>query len=677
MFKFSCFSVLVGRKKCKDDETSNDARYKEGIGTLLVKLKEPVKPSPNEGLNSTSFSVSVPFGIQESPTCNVKVVANESPIGAVVEAANEGEDKHGKNSPTKTEFPGFDLLKKMTTEERETDPKMSRKLGSYNSIATEKNYQSDKGVEVELIQREQVTDPENEGQEFWTSPKLKRTCSNLESKGILKMVGYQFAPLKSHSFEDLQKLGNRGREEFVPEILGSPVSVLTHCSADRVMLKKHSSSQVLPSRSRRLWWKIFLWSHRNAHNSWNVKPRQSSVDHASDQKGGYSSDTLEPNQTMDLESRRFFIGESSSRINKKKEKSDGFDNGVSGLLPQNHWLAFSNESNSFTRVGEWVNSLETQNSLLLDEEDINDEHVVYPPSPETSGSPARSITHMTGRPSLKIPEEVLHAKSVIQSLNSASTVAHISVMGLKVIPSMSHFSNLRSINLSGNSIVHITAGSLPKGLHTLNLSRNKIVVIDGLRELNRLRILDLSYNRISRIGHGRLSNCIVIKELHLAGNKISSVEGLHRLLKLNVLDLSFNKITTTKGLSQLVAHYNTLLALNLLGNPIQSNISDDQLRKAVSELLPQLVYLNKQPIKPRRGPDAAKNSVTRAALGNNERTSRRRDSKRLGLGGSSSSGIHRNSVIAGGQKHGHGSRNSNHQTSPMKRSSSTLAFSSH
>nr|DAD37656.1 TPA_asm: hypothetical protein HUJ06_008297 [Nelumbo nucifera] len=46
---------------------------------------------------------------------------------------------------------------------------------------------------------------------------------------------------------------------------------MTLCSANRVMLKKHSSSQVLSSRSRRLWWKLFLWSHRNLHKPSNVK----------------------------------------------------------------------------------------------------------------------------------------------------------------------------------------------------------------------------------------------------------------------------------------------------------------------------------------------------------------------------------------------------------------------
>ncbi|KAI5384086.1 hypothetical protein KIW84_071197 [Lathyrus oleraceus] len=162
---------------------------------------------------------------------------------------------------------------------------------------------------------------------------------------------------------------------------------------------------------------------------------------------------------------------------------------------------------------------------------------------------------------------------------------------------------------------HITPGFLPKSLHTLNLSRNKISTIEGLRELTRLHVLDLSYNRISRIGQG-LSNCTPVKELYLAGNKISDVEGLHRLLKLTVLDLSFNKITTTKALGQLVANYNSLQALNLLGNPIQSNIGDEQLRKAVCGLLPKLVYLNKDVVKPQRAREMLTDSVAKAVLGN-------------------------------------------------------------
>lgn len=124
-----------------------------------------------------------------------------------------------------------------------------------------------------------------------------------------------------------------------------------------------------------------------------------------------------------------------------------------------------------------------------------------------------------------------------------------------------------------------------------------------------------------------LSNCVLIKELYLTGNKISDVEGLHRLLKLTVLDLSFNKISTAKALGQLVANYDSLLALNLLGNPIQTNIGDDQLRKAVCSLLPQLAYLNKQPTKPHR--EVVTGNIAKAALGDNGWHSRRRSTRRV------------------------------------------------
>lgn len=132
--------------------------------------------------------------------------------------------------------------------------------------------------------------------------------------------------------------------------------------------------------------------------------------------------------------------------------------------------------------------------------------------------------------------------------------------------------------------------------------------------------------------HGSgLSNCTAIRELYLAGNKISDVEGLHRLLKLAVLDLSFNKITTAKALGQLVANYHSLLALNLVGNPVQANVGDDALRRAVTGLLPSLAYLNKQPVKPQRSTrEVATDSIARAALGGSgSRSSRKKTSRRL------------------------------------------------
>lgn len=100
------------------------------------------------------------------------------------------------------------------------------------------------------------------------------------------------------------------------------------------------------------------------------------------------------------------------------------------------------------------------------------------------------------------------------------------------------------------------------------------------------------------------------------------------MLKLAVLDLSFNKITTAKALGQLVANYHSLLALNLVGNPVQANVGDDALRRVVTGLLPSLAYLNKQPVKPHRSArEVATDSVARAALGGSG--GRKRASRRL------------------------------------------------
>ncbi len=112
-----------------------------------------------------------------------------------------------------------------------------------------------------------------------------------------------------------------------------------------------------------------------------------------------------------------------------------------------------------------------------------------------------------------------------------------------------------------------------------------------------------------------LAGCSSLRELYLAGNKISEIEGLHRLLKLSLLDLSFNKLTTTKAISQLAANYNSLQALNLLGNALNSNLGEEPLRKLVTGLAPHILYLNKQAVKAVYARDVAVDSVARAALG--------------------------------------------------------------
>ncbi|GFY85841.1 outer arm dynein light chain 1 protein [Actinidia rufa] len=685
MSRFNCFSALIGRKKDKGDVLSSktDDYYKK-LGILQLRIEGPAKFSETDVLKSASFTVPVQI-ISENSRCKVKVMSHDSPVKEdTPEVAYEGEDEHEENLSMKKNNSDFDFQASFVDSSEKNDRSMNKNMGTNDSFDDILNRQfedkADKDAEegVDLIQSGHVSDPGIAKAEIWASPKLKRSCSNLETRVVLKEIADQLPLSKCQSFEKLQRLAERLREEVLPENLGSPRSVMTHCSADKVMLKKHSSSQVLPSRSRRLWWKLFLWSHRNLH-PWTAKPQAIPDIFAFNQQGGYCSDTLEPNRDLELdkmESPVLFTGEHMKMANNNDNQSwDGFHGGVSGFWPQNQWVAFSTES-PLTRVDEWVKELTTQPPIPVNDDDNNDGGNAFPPSPETSRSPSRSASHLTRRPNVNLSEEILHANSVIQSLNSSSTVAHIMGIGLKVIPTLAQFSSLRSVNLSGNSIVHVTTGSLPKGLHILNLSRNKISTIEGFRELTRLRVLDLSYNRISRIGHG-LSNCTLIKELYLAGNKISEVDGLHRLLKLTVLDLSFNKITTTKAIGQLVANYNSLLALNLVGNPIQSNISDDQLRKAVCSLLSKLAYLNKQPINPRKAREVGTESIARAALGNSSWSSRRKAVKKVGQGGSLSSGHRASANASVGQRSRHSSKSRTHHHSALKMKSSELASSSY
>nr|DAD23116.1 TPA_asm: hypothetical protein HUJ06_024579 [Nelumbo nucifera] len=256
------------------------------------------------------------------------------------------------------------------------------------------------------------------------------------------------------------------------------------------------------------------------------------------------------------------------------------------------WDELPSKEFKIKRIEEWVSTIDLNDCTSPFEEP---EIPPYSTDKVKKGSNALG-TVAVAKLDTKIIPAMEAAKNYISSLTATSTTAQLTNLGLAVIPYLSAFVSLRVLNLSGNAIVRITSGSLPRGLHMLNLSKNNISTIEGLRELTRLRILDLSYNRIFRIGHG-LASCSSLKELYLSGNKISEVEGLHRLLKLNILDLRFNKISTAKCLGQLAANYSSLQAISLEGNPAQRNVGDEQLKKYLQGLLPHLVYFNRQPIK--------------------------------------------------------------------------------
>ncbi|XP_047083765.1 uncharacterized protein LOC124694880 [Lolium rigidum] len=592
MAKIGCFCALLGgsRKKSKDAKKVPYGKRANGHDWQKVKPVESM-----DGTDAGPPVVCKGGSVDGAPARDTKVAAAET----AAEVARGGRD--GDKAPTARVLPDVGLV-----------------VGTGSAAADSSGCSSDGGDKDanSAAAPDEVIMPHALDRELPNTPlRLQRSCSNIETaRSGWKALDDTLAPAKSRSHEDLVALP-AGSLLASPDANGeaggaSPASsVRTTCSADRVMLRRRSSSQVLPSRSRKLWWSLFLWSHRNLHRaamSSSPRPPTDTNDNDDGRRShqrhdGYTSDTV------------------GSKKSSKEIVSPAEDEPARAILSQ--WVAFSAEaSSSLDRVSAWVSS------SLIHAEDDEDGIVEVGESSGTTKWHAQAVPARR-RSSPANEAAVQAASSVVQTLNAFSTVAHVSGMGLKVVPVISAFSSLRAVNLSGNLIAHIAAGSLPRGLHALDLSRNNIGSIEGLRELTRLRVLSLSYNRISRIGHG-LSSCTAIRELYLAGNKISDVEGLHRLLKLAVLDVSFNRITTAKGLGQLVANYNSLRALNILGNPVQANVGEETLRKAVSGLLPRLEYLNKQAVKPLRASEAAKDSVAKAALGNSRWSSRRRASSR-------------------------------------------------
>ncbi|KAL6641136.1 hypothetical protein ACP70R_019317 [Stipagrostis hirtigluma subsp. patula] len=612
MAKMSCFPALLAGRRKKHGKVA-DAKKAGGNDCPKVKPVEFVDAPVAAGAGEC--------GTKVAPRDDVKVPYGAATGAVPVEARKGGDGQLGEKVSADDDLSDFEF---------DFHAAAKKAIGSDTDRAEE----ADAGAPAQgatIIASDAAAALD-------ASAKLKRSCSNIETK----RPGPRDAPAmpeRSRSYGDLGNLqGGLAAEteaattprSGAPE--ASPASVKTSRSADRVMLKKRSSSQVLPSRSRKLWWRLFLWSHRNLHRPRSARPAAAA--RSPGRHAGYTSDTLEE-------------GPAAAAADRKNKNVMVDDSPPPASPIANQWVAFSAENSLRDRVSAWVCSIEAEPLPIAEDNDGDEiDECAARPRPLELGESSSGKGH-GGKPKrCAAADEVVQANSIVQSLNAFSSVAHISGMGLKVVPMIAPFSSLRAVNLSGNFIVHISPGSLPKGLHSLDLSRNKIATIEGLRELTKLRVLNLSYNRISRIGHG-LSNCTAIRELYLAGNKISDVEGLHRLLKLAVLDLGFNKITTTKALGQLVANYHSLLALNLVGNPVQANVGDDALRRAVTGLLPSLAYLNRQPLKPQRAAAreaavVATDSVVRAALGGGGgrgQRGRRAASRRLARSPSSSASV--------------------------------------
>ncbi|PQM40539.1 uncharacterized protein Pyn_24505 [Prunus yedoensis var. nudiflora] len=218
------FSVIVRRKKKvqRDYESARPVEMDKAIRTLQVRLQQqPVKHLEIDGtLKPATLGVLIPYGVEKKYTTpNGKARSPESPIGFVETAFYEGEDEH-EGSPLERENCCNDCSHLQTPEANSGEVAPSGKMDLS---------ESDSG---DRIQSGHLSDPGVGKAEFWASPKLTRSCSNLEThhKDVVKKMSSKLPASKSQYFEELHELADSVTKDVDP---GSPGSELTHFTADK------------------------------------------------------------------------------------------------------------------------------------------------------------------------------------------------------------------------------------------------------------------------------------------------------------------------------------------------------------------------------------------------------------------------------------------------------------
>lgn len=432
----------MGKERCS----------RENFDTLLAKLHHSAS-SEKHDLKPTTLDLTVKNDSQKNSRRNVRVMmmSLESPVKVEVpEVYKTGDENENKNEnenslSIKRELSNFDLQFHEAVGSK----------GRYDPTADELEDQSHRYSRKsnDTIDTGHVSDPGIGRTDFLASPNLKRSCSNLETRNIERQVTQYLRPSKPQSFEDFRELSGNPMVN-----LKRSRSARSHCSADRVMMTRHSSSQVLPSGSKKLWWKLFLLSNRNIHRKFSKKPKLVPAISSLSNQFDYSSNTVELKQSKALRHVQSSSSTTAHYLNRITEDDDDqresrFQNENSGFWRQKQWFALSTEaSSSFSRVHAWVRDLEIQEPVPEDDFlDDNARSVAFPPSPNAGISMIKNTSQLT-RSKSNLSMDILKANSMVQSIHPASSVAHMSGVGIKAIPVISHFSNLRYVNLSSNFI---------------------------------------------------------------------------------------------------------------------------------------------------------------------------------------------------------------------------------
>ena len=157
-------------------------------------------------------------------------------------------------------------------------------------------------------------------------------------------------------------------------------------------------------------------------------------------------------------------------------------------------------------------------------------------------------------------------KEITPSDVEGITALELEQKDIKNISALAYFTQLRSLDLSGNQIADIGPLSQLKLLDDLRLDDNRIDNVEALAGLTELKNLSLNNNQINDMD--ALSALSSLQSLSLCGNQISDISALSQTDALKQLALSDNAIESIEPLSALSMLENVSLSNN--------NISDIQ-----------------------------------------------------------------------------------------------------
>ena len=163
--------------------------------------------------------------------------------------------------------------------------------------------------------------------------------------------------------------------------------------------------------------------------------------------------------------------------------------------------------------------------------------------------------------------------------------------GYQRIENLDAYVGLKALWLDSNGLQAIENLSHLIRLRCLYLQRNLISTIEGLGGLKSLVHLDLSENCLTKLEG--LSCLPDLATLSVANNALSNADSIRHLSKcksIKVLDLSHNKVSGGDDVLDILSACPNLAALNLVGNPIASEMSN--FRKKFIFVLKGLKYLD-------------------------------------------------------------------------------------